>query len=437
MKNYDIIIVGAGISGLTAAYYLKQAGHRVKILEANKTPGGRMITIHWQGFQIDPGASFLTSRDQFIFKLLDELGVRDQVASFRKESVGFSVDIMRGNKQHNVNFMSLASYMQWRGVSLGARLSMVKLLPHLWRYRKADPYHPELAQGEDNASMEEFFQKRVSQEMFDYWVQPTMDVMCSYLPSDYSEKMLLLTYVNYLSTKTISFKKGIGFLTQLLAEQMDVEYEASVSRIEYTHGKQGARVYYRNPRGEQGVNADLVVVAVPGDNALQLFENPEPSWKTFFPNVHYTKSAKLFMRLEGDDPALDRGGCFFPRKEPWKVAVLGWERQPDGYIRGMGALKAGLYRPELSDEEFTDTIVKEAIRYQPAIEGHIKDTLVFRWDHKVPTFRAGYVDALKAFKESPQENPIYFCGDYLIMGSAGSALASGLQCAERIINSAN
>jgi oxygen-dependent protoporphyrinogen oxidase len=437
MKSCDIVIVGAGISGLTAAYYLKQAGHRVKILEANKTPGGRMITIHWQGFQIDPGASFLTSRDQFIFKLIDELGIQDQVASFRKEAVGFRVEIMRNNQQHNVNFMSLVSYLQWSGVSFGARLSLVKLLPHLWMYRNVDPYHPEFVQGEDNASMEEFFKKRVSQEMFDYWVQPTMDVMCSYLPGDFSEKMLLLTYVNYLSTKTISFKTGIGFLTQLLADQLDVEYEAPVTRIEYVQGRQGAQVHYRAAGGEQRLDADFVVVSVPGDNVLGLFENPEPAWKTFFPNVHYTKSAKLFMQLEGENPALDRGGCFFPRNEPWKVAVLGWERQPDGRIRGMGALKADYYRPELSDEEFKDMIIKEAIRFEPAFEGHIKDTLVFRWNHKVPTFRPGYVNALKVFKEAPQENPVYFCGDYLIMGSAGSAMASGLQCVERIAKSVN
>jgi hypothetical protein len=103
----------------------------------------------------------------------------------------------------------------------------------------------------------------------------------------------------------------------------------------------------------------------------------------------------------------------------------------------MGALKADYYRPEMTDQEFTDTILQDAFRFEPALEGHIKDMLVYRWNHKVPTFRPGYVNALKAFKESPQENPVYFCGDYLIMGSAGSAMASGLQCAERMIKSLN
>ena len=43
-KNKKVIIVGAGISGLTAGYLLKKAGHKVVILEASNRAGGRIQT---------------------------------------------------------------------------------------------------------------------------------------------------------------------------------------------------------------------------------------------------------------------------------------------------------------------------------------------------------------------------------------------------------
>ena len=39
------IVIGAGLSGLAAAYRFQQAGHEVEIVEAADRPGGRCATV--------------------------------------------------------------------------------------------------------------------------------------------------------------------------------------------------------------------------------------------------------------------------------------------------------------------------------------------------------------------------------------------------------
>ena len=62
MENRKVIIVGAGIGGLSAGYWLSQRGFAVEILETSERPGGRMATIERKGDLVDIGAQFAVSR---------------------------------------------------------------------------------------------------------------------------------------------------------------------------------------------------------------------------------------------------------------------------------------------------------------------------------------------------------------------------------------
>jgi phytoene dehydrogenase-like protein len=56
-KHYDIIIIGAGHNGLTAAAYLAKAGKRVLVLEKRPIIGGAAATeALWPGFRVNTGA---------------------------------------------------------------------------------------------------------------------------------------------------------------------------------------------------------------------------------------------------------------------------------------------------------------------------------------------------------------------------------------------
>ncbi|MDZ7789760.1 MAG: FAD-dependent oxidoreductase [Xanthomonadales bacterium] len=58
----DVVVVGAGWSGLTAATRLASQGYSVVVVEKSRGPGGRSATRRQDGFAFDHGAQYLTAR---------------------------------------------------------------------------------------------------------------------------------------------------------------------------------------------------------------------------------------------------------------------------------------------------------------------------------------------------------------------------------------
>jgi phytoene desaturase len=58
---YDVIVVGAGIGGLTCAAYLAKFGARVLIVERHSLPGGLCSFFKRKGFRFDSGAHYFGS----------------------------------------------------------------------------------------------------------------------------------------------------------------------------------------------------------------------------------------------------------------------------------------------------------------------------------------------------------------------------------------
>ena len=74
-KRPDVIVLGAGISGLTAAYRLKQAGVDVRVLEARDRAGGRAWRISLGETFFDAGCEALDHEHAALRRLAEELGV--------------------------------------------------------------------------------------------------------------------------------------------------------------------------------------------------------------------------------------------------------------------------------------------------------------------------------------------------------------------------
>lgn len=65
MYSKNIIVIGAGFSGLAAAATLADAGYTVKVLEKNSIPGGRARKFTSEGFTFDMGPSWYWMPDIF------------------------------------------------------------------------------------------------------------------------------------------------------------------------------------------------------------------------------------------------------------------------------------------------------------------------------------------------------------------------------------
>ena len=74
-KEIDVIIVGAGLSGLTAAYHLEQAGMSVAVLEARDRIGGRIHTVADGQGTFDLGPTWFWPHQHNVIGMIQEFGL--------------------------------------------------------------------------------------------------------------------------------------------------------------------------------------------------------------------------------------------------------------------------------------------------------------------------------------------------------------------------
>ena len=96
MSSFDVVVVGAGIAGLSAARELQNSGASVAVLEARDRIGGRAHTVPGlEGQSIDLGAQFIGDSQKRISALVDEAGLT-RVKPFDKGAGLFFTDQSKG-----------------------------------------------------------------------------------------------------------------------------------------------------------------------------------------------------------------------------------------------------------------------------------------------------------------------------------------------------
>src|SRR4051812_22395033 len=78
----QVAVAGAGISGLVLAYQLKKQGHNVTVFESSSEAGGKIKTIHRDGFELDLGPVSCAETES-LKALITNLKLQDEVLPAR------------------------------------------------------------------------------------------------------------------------------------------------------------------------------------------------------------------------------------------------------------------------------------------------------------------------------------------------------------------
>ena len=94
MSELDVIVIGAGVTGLAAAWRLTEAGQDVLVLEARHRVGGRLRNEHHGGSLFEIGGQWVSPDQDALLGLLDELGLQ----TFARHREGSSVYVGRDGR---------------------------------------------------------------------------------------------------------------------------------------------------------------------------------------------------------------------------------------------------------------------------------------------------------------------------------------------------
>ncbi len=450
-----VAVIGAGISGLSTAHFLKKGGADVVIFEKNSFSGGTIGSKVVEGYLVENGPNSTSETNFVIDELLDDLNIRDEKL-YAGENSKYRF-ILRDGKLHALP-SGIGSFLSTKLWTAGGKLRLF-----------GEPFIGRASQEE---SVADFVTRRLGKEFLDYAINPFVAGVYAGNPSELSVRAafpklygLEEKYGGLLkgtikgarerrkrpekakvSAKLFAFKSGMGILPTTIANSlgMSVNYNVSVEDLKYD-GKKFC-ISFSNSGNLANEIFDSVVLSVPSYAAAEIIQLWLPELSNELADIKYPPVAVATLGYKREQVKTDLRGFGFlvPEIENRKILGTIWSssifpnRAPDGCVE-LTTFIGGSRQPkvvQLSQEEIAQVAHEENAALMK-IDGKPEFQSVSKWERAIPQYNIGHLAIMDAVKQVENRyKGFYICSNYKDGISVADCIANGKKVAEKILTGA-
>lgn len=411
MTNPDVLIVGAGLAGLSCALRLNLKGVSCLVLEASDGVGGRLRTDCVEGFQLDRGFQVLLTAYPEAKLTLDyeALNLRYFIAGARVRYAG--------------DFYEVAEPWRHPWRALGGWSSPIGSFADKWRvssFRRdlLELPLPEIFERPETSASKLVHDAGFSESLINRFFRPFFG--CIFLDSKLHASSRMFEFIfRMLAEGEVALPaKGMGAIPAQIARRLpegSIRHEAKVGSV-----KPGL---VRLESGEE-LRARCVVVATEGPEAARL--------TGAFP-VPGSRSATCVYYAAPEPPVADpilmlNGNNKWPINNACVLSQVAPEYAPEG--QSLVSVTV-LGKNTSSDAELEAAVRRQLLRWFGSVVKNWRQLAIYRIPHAQPDqVPPGIPVEQLPVRISPG---LYVCGDHRDNASINGALVSGRRAAEAIL----
>lgn len=448
-----VVVVGAGISGLAAAWRLHHAGVPVTLLERRRRVGGVMNTVDVGGHIFERGPNTVISPDGHLLALIDELELNERTV-FGREAAHRRF-IWRRGALHELpsgpSGLLSTGLLSWRG-----RLRLL-----------TEPLRAALPEPKDE-TVAEFLGRRLGAEAVAAFIDPMVagiyagDV--SQLGADAFPKLVAMEreHGSLLrgairarkaagprpDRRLISFQTGLSELPARLRERLGtrVRLDHEVQGISQAPGG-GWEVHALDDERQVRYPASGVVLAVPAWSAARLLQSVDADLAASLAAIPHAGliSVGLGYPTSQVERPIDAFGllCASDSPLPHTAPVLGVlfgssifdGRAPAGHVT-YTVMIGGAREPEAMDLDDAGLVerARSALGVLVGARGAPSAVQVSRWPRAIPQILPGHSRRVVALRERVRAFPgLALAGNYLDGVGVDSAIGAGFSAAAALL----